>query len=406
MFEKSHAKTNAKIVILFLYLSILMYLFTPFFTSQQISRLTYVVLITLIIYAIWESKFIFNNKFMLIFLFMSSLMVLNLLIVSYKYFVLVEMFTFLTIAFIPLFIMTSKNVDYEFLMRYWLRLSKLTTIMIPVYIYLYSKSYIGYADLGYLFHLNFIIQVYFLIIKKDINIVDIIFLVINALLGMILGSRGLFVASMAVALGVLLILPRNKGVKYYLLIIVLGVFGLIIIMNINPILHSIYDLLTGYGIKSRNLYLFIKQLEGAESEVILTGRKYVYETMKEYVKGRNGLPSGLGVTRYITNGEYYYSHNVLLDFLIVLGSFGTLLFTIWYIYKNIVLYKTKNIDYSMLSVYVIFSISFWVQSIMGDYFINSKFFWIMISILIANKKQARGYKAPYLVKVFNTVRIL
>jgi len=312
-------------------------------------------------------------------------MVLNLLLVPYKYFVLVEMFTFWTIAFIPLFIILSKNIDYEFLLLYWFRLSKLTTIMIPVYVFLYSNSYIGYMDLGNLFHLNFIIQIYFLIIKKDINLVNIIFLVINALLGMALGSRGLFAASIAVALGIVLILPKNKGVKYYLLIIALGILALIIIMNLNPILHNIYDLLTKYGIKSRNLYLFIKQLEGAELDVILTGRKKVYEIMKEYVKGRNGLPSGIGVTRYVTNNQYYYSHNVLLDFLIVLGFYGTFLFIIWYVYKNVMLFRMKNVGYSILSLYVIFSISFWVQSIAGDYFINSKFFWIMVSILIADK---------------------
>lgn len=385
MFKKSLDKVNAKIIILYLYLRIFMYLFTPFFTAQQISRLTYIVLILLIVYSVWRSNYTFNSKFIFVFLSIFLLMVLNLLVVSYKYFVLVEMFTFLTIAFIPLFIIISKKIDYEFLMCYWLRLSKLTTIVIPIYIYLYLNSYISYMDLGNLFHLNFIVQIYFLIIKKDINLGNIFFLIINALLGLTLGSRGLFLASIAVALGIALILPKNKGTKYYFSIIVLGILALIIIMNLNPILHNIYDLLTKYGIKSRNLYLFIKQLEGAELDVILTGRKKVYEIMKEYVKGRNGLPSGIGVTRYVTNNQYYYSHNVLLDFLIVLGFYGTFLFIIWYVYKNVMLFRMKNVGYSILSLYVIFSISFWVQSIAGDYFINSEFFWIMVSILIADK---------------------
>lgn len=380
---------NSKIIILYLYLETFIYLLTPIFDEKQISNLTYLSLIVLIIVTLYTSKFKFNYTFICIYLFLSIIMVLNLLLVSYKYFVIVEFFTFLIIAFIPLFIITSENINYEFLLEYWFSLSKVSAIIYPIYIFLYLKSYINYANIGYIAHINFIIQIYFLVTKKEVNFINIFLIIVNILMGATIGSRGTFAASIGVCIGILLILPNYKGIKYYITIIILGISSFFTLKNLKYILKAIYNVLIKYGIESRNLYLFIFQLEGGSSEVILAGRMEIYDVVLDYIKGRFGLPSGLGIVRHLTDDVYYYSHNIILDFILVLGIFGTLIFIIWYIYKTILLFINRNIEYHKFCLYIIIAISFFIKSIMGQYFINSKLFWIIISILIVGQKKSK-----------------
>lgn len=51
------------------------------------------------------------------------------------------------------------------------------------------------------------------------------------------------------------------------------------------------------------------------NEIYLTNRDYIYTACVEYIRGRVGLPGGFGIPLYITSGEYYYAHNVVLQFL-------------------------------------------------------------------------------------------
>lgn len=60
-------------------------------------------------------------------------------------------------------------------------------------------------------------------------------------------------------------------------------------------------------------YFVDKQIKS--NEIYLTNRDYIYTACVEYIRGRVGLPGGFGIPLYITSGEYYYAHNVVLQFL-------------------------------------------------------------------------------------------
>ena len=59
----------------------------------------------------------------------------------------------------------------------------------------------------------------------------------------------------------------------------------------------------------------------------------------EYIRGRVGLPGGFGIPLYITSGEYYYAHNVVLQFLTFFGIWGTI------IILGITLIRARTIKY-------------------------------------------------------------
>ena len=51
------------------------------------------------------------------------------------------------------------------------------------------------------------------------------------------------------------------------------------------------------------------------------------------------MPGGFGIPLYITSGEYYYAHNVVLQFLIFFGIWGTI------IILGITLIRARTIKY-------------------------------------------------------------
>lgn len=48
----------------------------------------------------------------------------------------------------------------------------------------------------------------------------------------------------------------------------------------------------------------------------------IFICLLEYIRGRVGLPGGFGIPLYITSGEYYYAHNVVLQFLTFFGIYS------------------------------------------------------------------------------------
>ncbi len=71
----------------------------------------------------------------------------------------------------------------------------------------------------------------------------------------------------------------------------------------------------------------------------MTNRDYIYTACVEYIRGRVGLPGGFGIPLYITSGEYYYAHNVVLQFLTFFGIWGTI------IILGITLIRARTIKY-------------------------------------------------------------
>lgn len=375
-------KKNSRIIVIYLYMGVFLNLLSLILNDKQISNIGYAITIFLIIYTLIINNFYVSKKLLWILVISLIYMTINLLVVSYKYFVLVEIFSILTSCFLPLYIIILGKVKYKYLLEFWFKIAKMLTLFFPIYIILYSKSFIGYGDIGVYSHTNTLIIIYYLFIIKEVKLSTIIFLIVNISMGFIIGSRMALISSIITSTAMILFLPQKRKFKHYFGIILFSVLALVVVLNIKDIIYFIYSITTKYGIRSRNLILFIEQLEGASFEEFSSGRAEIYKIVSEYISNRSGLPGGLAVPRYLTDGTYYYSHNVFLDFTLVFGIIGTIVFFIWYIYKNFKFFKLKQTDYYRFSLYFILTISFWLQSITGAYFLQNKFFLVSISILI------------------------
>lgn len=378
---------NSIIILLYLYMRPLLNLVSPILNAKQVSNIGYIITIFLIIYVLFINNFHIPKKFMGILMFFLMYMSINLLLVPYKYFVLVEVFTVLMNCFLPLYVILLRKIKCEDLLKYWFELAKVLTLIFPIYILLYSKSFIRYADIGNYSHMNTLIMVYFLFILRDIRFSTILFLIINVSMGLIIGSRMLFASSILTSIGMVLFISKEKGYRYYLRIIFFSILAVVVGINIKSLLYFTQSIMLKHGLKSRNLTLFIAQVEGGSLESIGAGRDKIYEVVLKYIKNRSGLPGGLAVTRYITDGKFYFSHNVFLDFILLLGTKGSIFFIIWFIYRNYKLFKVREENYHRFALYFMLMVSFLIRSITGAYFVKDKFFLVAVSLLISSTKQ-------------------
>lgn len=378
-------KINSRILILYIYFWVFLKLFSPFLSNKQLSNLNYLLILILIIASIMINRFRLRKEILYILFFSSIYIGINLILVDYEYFVLVETFSIFMSAFLPFYIITLDEIDYNFLLKFWFSISKILTIVLPIYIFLYINSYIGYSPMGHYSHLNSLIIFYFILKDKRIKIYKILMFLINLSVGLILGSRMLFVSSIFTCSIMFLFFYSKKGIFYYSSIISSFIFGLLLIYN-NNILRLLYFLMDKLNIKSRNIRLFILQIENADLNIIFSGRLKIYKIVSEYIFNRFGFPGGLAVTRNITGGKYYFAHNIILDFFLVFGIIGTCIFLIWYIYKNLLVFKYKFYNQYKFSLYLILFTSFWSRAFLGTYFLTSEFFLISIALLITNLK--------------------
>lgn len=160
---------------------------------------------------------------------------------------------------------------------------------------------------------------------------------INILVTAVLGGRMSAVISACMILFAYVYSGKIKLWKKLIIIVGLVVSAYILLNNLIDILYWVSQKLAQYGMQSRSVTLLINQIKS--NEIYLTNRDYIYTACVEYIRGRVGLPGGFGIPLYITSGEYYYAHNVVLQFLTFFGIWGTI------IILGITLIRARTIKY-------------------------------------------------------------
>ncbi len=140
-----------------------------------------------------------------------------------------------------------------------------------------------------------------------------------------------------------------------------------------------------FGIRSRNLNLFISQLSGKDTSEFLSGRDSIYPVVLEYLRGNGAFPSGFGVARKLTNGLYYHSHNFFLEMILILGFLGFAILIGCFFIKMQVLFKNRKHKNNkmMLEFIVILLSSFVVRSLTGTYFVTDVVFLTFLGIMLS-----------------------
>lgn len=377
-------KFNSFILVIYIYFTSLILLMTPFVNEFLFKNL---FLVALIIITILVNKFKVTWKILFFYTFLSVFVFLNLLLTEYVRYVFTDGISLILFSFIPLYLIGQKLVLLSDIKKMWFRFSILMTVLIPIFYIYRQNGYITYYDIGFFAHLNLLIQIYtFVESKYKRNITLIFIIIINILVLLILGSRMVLIASMVTSIFTFIILSNKKSIKFYFISLVIGTVSIFIINNLMEIMISINNLISGFGLRSRNLNLFISQLEGRLADTaVLSGRDNIYPIVIQFINENGIFPSGFGVVRKLTNGDYYHSHNFFLEMILIFGFTGVLIFLGLFIYKIILLiikrYSQENPI--ILTLLPVLLVSFIIRSLTGTFFITDVIFLVCLGIIVS-----------------------
>lgn len=296
----------------------------------------------------------------------SLFLFINWMSVDYKYYMFVEGSQAILKTLIPCYCLINKNMNINKFINTWYRFALKNYIFLFVLIFLYKFNLVPYAVFA-----NFCIPNVFIItykimesnkkIYKDVFII-LISILITGLFG---GRTATFIMSLMLIFSILFNKNISKNKKIFFVIILVTV-TFIVLNYITVILLYLKNLMEFFKLKIRTINLLIETLK--TKKIYFTGRDYIYTQCIEYIKDRYFFPSGFGVVLNLTDGKYYYSHNIILQILITFGVPVTILLSFITIFrikiiKNYPEYIKRLLKY-MFSVYFIIGIfgsSFWIH---------------------------------------------
>ncbi len=349
--EKLDKKRNINVVIL------LIYIYMPFITNilenafSASPVVNYLIQVILILFLLFFNKI---NKKICGFLFLFVAVIgINYILVDYKYYVLVEGIQALLGIAIPCLVISNSKFDLEYFLKKWHKFSQKNLLLVLLSILLLKKRIVHYSIFTSICVPNVFIISAMILLGKEKNIKNIIIALINILSIMIFGGRMAGVVSLCMII-VSFIYSSNINYKKKILVYFITIITAIVVLNnFKGILLWINNQLINKGLYSRNITLFIEQME--KNELYVTGRDEIYIKCFDYIKRRVGLPGGFGVPLYLTNGKYYYSHNLILQLLITFGILGTGLLAILVYSKLRIIKKYQSKDYFKLIIFMFFS---------------------------------------------------
>ncbi len=338
----SNGQRNIKQKSTILAIILVIYIYVPYFanilenTFKISSLYEYIIYMMLAIIAIGTTMSM--NKRVLTFLFVfCSAIIINYIVVPYRYYVFIEGIQALVGIAVPCLCVSNNIFDLRIFVEKWWKFSKLNLPLVLVAVVLLKQGLVNYSIFTSICVPNVFIGSYMVLQGIEKRKWLYINVAINILVTVVLGGRMSAVISACMILFAYIYSGKIKLWKKLIIIIGLVVAAYILLNNLIDILYWISQKLAQYGMQSRSVNLMIRQIKS--NEVYLTNRDYIYTACVEYIKSRIGLPGGFGIPLYITSGEYYYAHNVVLQFFTFFGIWGTI------IILGITLIRARTIKY-------------------------------------------------------------
>ncbi|OUN91443.1 hypothetical protein [Blautia sp. An46] len=338
----SNGQRNIKQKSTILAIILVIYIYVPYFanilenTFKISSLYEYIIYMMLAIIAIGTTMSM--NKRVLTFLFVfCSAIIINYIVVPYRYYVFIEGIQALVGIAVPCLCVSNNIFDLRIFVEKWWKFSKLNLPLVLVAVVLLKQGLVHYSIFTSICVPNVFIGSYMVLQGIEKRKWLYINVAINILVTAVLGGRMSAVISACMILFAYVYSGKIKLWKKLIIIVGLVVSAYILLNNLIDILYWVSQKLAQYGMQSRSVTLLINQIKS--NEIYLTNRDYIYTACVEYTRGRVGLPGGFGIPLYITSGEYYYAHNVVLQFLTFFGIWGTI------IILGITLIRARTIKY-------------------------------------------------------------
>lgn len=356
----SNEQENIKQKSTILPIILIIYIYVPYFanilenTFQISSLYEYIIYIMLGIIAIGTTMNVNIHVLTFLFVFCSSL-IINYIVAPYRYYVFIEGIQALVGIAVPCLCLSNNIFDLRIFIEKWFNFSKLNLTLVLVSVILLKQGLVHYSIFTSICVPNVFIGSYMVLQGIDNRKWLYINVAINILVIAVLGGRMSAVISASMFLFAYVFSGKVKLWKKLIIIIGLLVSAYILLNNLIDILYWVAKELSQYGMQSRTVALLIKQINS--NEIYLTNRDYIYSTCVEYIRSRVGLPGGFGIPLYITFGEYYYAHNIILQFFTFFGIWGTIIILGIILIraraiKSIAPIKCKKFMYFMLLCYI------------------------------------------------------
>ncbi len=307
---------------------LILYIYVPFFWNicenalGLPSILEYIALLLIGIISLFLSPKIGRGTISF-FWFLLAVIIINYLVVSYKYYVLIEGFQALICLLVPCLCVSNCSFNLnDFLFRWYkFAISNVPLVIIAIILLRFKMAH--YSIFTGICVPNIFIISYGIMQLQVHKKVSVIIALLNILATAALGGRMAAVVCIVMLVLAYLFSINISFLKKLFFIIVAFVATYLLIENLRDILLWLSSFLDNYGMRSRSITLLIEQL--SSRELYTTNRDAIYSLVINYIEERSALPGGFGVALYLTSGKYYYVHNVLLQLLVVFGAPGTIL---------------------------------------------------------------------------------
>lgn len=370
---------NTKVLLLYLLMPVVISAFSPIINNFIFSYIFLGILITI---SLWNNHFYINKGVLVGYLILSLCILFNIFISDIKQYVVPDGINLLVYSFVPIYLTSLKQINLKYFVDKSLHYAGILVLTLPYFYYLRIIGYISYFDLGLICHFIILLVLINLVIKRSNVPTSYIMMGLAIIIGLIYGSRTVILAGVACYIVSLFFYSGKNKLQYNLFVIsILGVF-LIIITNIKSIVRLLAFQLASVGINSRNIVLLANMLESGSIDTVSSGRENIYPIVIEYIRNNPLFPSGFGVSRFLTNGTYYHSHNFLLEIFLILGVPLGIFFLLWILTRIFRLYYQNN--EIVFKIVIIFSISYFVRGIFGTHLISDQIFLLVLGLLISS----------------------
>lgn len=392
MFKLCIRNSNRRVLSILLALWVYTYAFFYFVPlivpSTAILMYIWLVIIDILILVITRSLSNRLFEFLIIYL---TIALVNILVVSYKYYVAIEAFSGMAVFLPALLIISSSLFNLNDFLKIWYKFAIVATIFSPLAIILVQNKVIDYGVFTYLNLPNSIIFAYTILCTGKENIkkrVSLILAVANFFIILAFGGRmAAFSAAFSIFLAYMLSV-YVEPIKKILIMLLIGITGIAILINLDAVLQDAQIFLNRYKLNSRSLTLLLEQTRTSGAGIYLTRRNIIYEEIFEYIKNRAGFPGGFGVSLNVSNGKFYHPHNLFLQLAVMFGIIGEMLIFFLLLYRLIKIKKNKMAYEYQFTLLVL--IEYLVLSITGGSILNNFLAIIGVGMVFfyKGKKQA------------------
>lgn len=380
MIQEETASKNSTLIVFYLYLTS----FVALFSFLDMAFLLEVgLLVTTVALALVNNKFKIPTSILVFYL---SLIVFALFMapsMTVARYPLGELANVLLYSFIPIYLFSQNNIDYENILNKWKKVAMLFSLLLPILLIWREMRFIFYYEFGYVTHLNILIFVLYFFVKKEYTPLNFFLIVYNTISLLVWGSRLVLLSTAITSVLIILILTKERMHIKIIKFLALSFLVVMLFVNLPTILVAINGVLGLLGIHSRNITLLMQQVEGG-IDAVIGDRQDFYPHMIVYLRNSLGIPQGFGVIRSMTDGVYYHAHNFIIQFIFTFGLIPLVLFisytAIYYIQTG------RHSIYSDSKRYVLFIgiTSFLLRSIAGTNFYNDYIFWIIVGVLFSS----------------------